>query len=111
VNLRKVVAGAQYASSRRTLLPGSQAATLEAGMNAFGDRFPQLGIGLYQRPDFPVRQFEPLLTECDERLPRLPHKPETQFFVREQLTDEQLDRFLRHDVWLPSSHKGNARTR
>jgi hypothetical protein len=65
-------------------------------MNPRGSRIPQLTVCLDERVDLSRCQLEPPLAQCGKRFTRLFNELQPQFFVRDDLTDEQLNRFLRH---------------
>jgi hypothetical protein len=65
-------------------------------MKARRGPFPQRRVGHHKSLDLARRQLESPIAEIGERGERLPHELEPQLFVREQLTDEQLNRPLGH---------------
>jgi hypothetical protein len=77
-------------------LLGVEATTLQTWMNPCGCGIPQLAIGLEERLDLTRREVDALIAQSGERFQRLPDEPKAQFFVGDDLTDEQLNRFLRH---------------
>src|SRR2546422_1564546 len=69
-------------------------------MNSPGHRRPYLRIALNDRLDLVARQLESLVLQLRKRLERSLDETDAQLFVCEQATDHELNRFLRHRVWL-----------
>ena len=65
-------------------------------MDPRGGRIPELPVGIDERVDFSGRQLETSFAQGRKRFTRLFDELQPQFFVCDDLTDEQLNRFLRH---------------
>jgi len=78
-------------------------------MNALGSRVPHLSIGFDERLDLARREIDSLVTQCHQRFARLADETMPQLFVGADLTDEQLNRFLRHRIDSLSPGRGNDR--
>lgn len=77
-------------------------------MNAVGGGVPQLVIGVEEGLDLAGRKLEPLIAQRGQRFEGLLDEAAPQLFVGDDLADEQLDGFLRHDVDL-ARQEGNGR--
>jgi hypothetical protein len=77
-------------------------------MDPRGGRIPELSVGIDERVDFSGRQLEASFAQGCQRFTRLLDELQPQFFIRDDLTDEQLNRFLRHGADL-TRRQGNSR--
>ena len=80
----------------RVLLSTKQATALKPRVDPLGTNQPEAAIGLSERVDLHVGEVDAPLAEGPEGFNRSLKKVRSEFLVRQNLADDQLNRLLRH---------------
>ena len=95
---RALPKGAPGARTTAFAVSGNGAFFQTSWMDPVGAVLPQFSVSLDEGPDLGLGQLKTLVSERRKRLEWIAQKLQAQLFVREQSTDDELYRPLRHDA-------------